>query len=106
MDDAFLQDLVRAAEVAHAREAERVRDLLALTRDSIREAANLGAPIALAEDAWKRGGDFLDRDRLAAARGSCVEAAQRGGDARTRPICDVAGAVGLLAGPLCPSREV
>src|SRR5207249_442657 len=65
LDDAFLQDLVRAAEVAHEREADRVRDLLALTRDSIREAANLGASIALAEDAWKRGGDFLDRDRLA-----------------------------------------
>src|SRR5206468_1712830 len=59
LDDAFLQDLVRAAEVAHGREADRVRDLLALTRDSIREAANLGASIALAEDAWKRGGDFL-----------------------------------------------
>src|SRR5213076_3026137 len=27
MDDAFLQDLVRAAEVAHAREADRVREL-------------------------------------------------------------------------------
>src|SRR5207244_3902409 len=86
LDDAFLQDLVRAAEVAHGREADRVRDLLALTRDSIREAANLGRSIALAEDAWKRGGDFLDRDRLAAARESFVEAAQRVEDARIRRI--------------------
>src|SRR6184192_4559683 len=89
LDDAFLQDLVRASEVAHSREADRVRDLLAFTRDSIREAANLGASIALAEDAWKRGGDFLDRDRLAAARESFVEAAQRVEDARIRRIRDV-----------------
>src|SRR5216117_1994295 len=78
MDDAFLQDLVRAAEVAHAREADRVRELLALTRDSIREAANLGASIAMAEDAWKRGGDSLDRDQLSAARESFVEAGHAG----------------------------
>ncbi|HVG36291.1 MAG TPA: hypothetical protein VNA10_01030, partial [Thermoplasmata archaeon] len=94
MDDAFLQDLVRAAEVAHAREAERVRDLLAITRDSIREAANLGASIALAEDAWKRGGDDLDRDRLAAARESFVEAGQRAEDARLRRIREVEESVG------------
>src|SRR5256885_293416 len=61
IDDVVLRDLVRASEGAHSREAERVRDHLALTRDAIREAANLGASIALAEDAWKRGADFLDR---------------------------------------------
>src|SRR5207247_2151712 len=61
IDDTVLRDLVRASEGAHSREAERIRDHLALTRDAIREAANLGASIALAEDAWKRGADFLDR---------------------------------------------
>src|SRR5436189_1531791 len=49
-DETLLRDLVRAAEAAHAREADRVRDLLASTRDGIREAANLGASVALAED--------------------------------------------------------
>src|SRR2546421_1174416 len=66
-DEALLQDLVRAAEAAHAREANRVRDLLASTRDGIREAANLGASVALAEDSWKRPADFLARHQLAAA---------------------------------------
>jgi hypothetical protein len=106
MDDAFLQDLVRAAEVAHAREAERVRDLLAITRDSIREAANLGASIALAEDAWKRGGDDLDRDRLAAARESFVEAGQRAEDARLRRIREVEESVGLVSDHIALARNV
>src|SRR6266702_5943798 len=106
MDDAFLQDLVRAAEVAHAREAERVRDLLALTRDSIREAANLGASIALAEDAWKRGGDDLDRDRLAAARESFVEAGQRAEDARLRRIREVEESIGLVSDHIALARNV
>src|SRR2546427_361592 len=106
MDDAFLQDLVRAAEVAHAREAERVRDLLAVTRDSIREAANLGAPIALAEDAWKRGGDDLDRDRLAAARESFVEAGQRAEDARLRRIREVEESIGLVSDHIALARNV
>lgn len=106
MDDAFLRDLVRAAEVAHAREAERVRDLLAVTRDSIREAANLGAPIALAEDAWKRGGDDLDRDRLAAARESFVEAGQRAEDARLRRIREVEESIGLVSDHIALARNV
>src|SRR2546421_9778229 len=106
VDDAFLQDLVRAAEVAHSREADRVRDLLAFTRDSIREAANLGASIALAEDAWKRGGDFLDRDRLAAARESFVEAAQRVEDARIRRIRDVEESIGFVSDHIGLARHV
>src|SRR5207244_13162488 len=74
IDDVVLRDLVRASEGAHSREAERVRDHLALTRDANREAANLGASIALAEDAWKRGADFLDRGRLRASRETLPEA--------------------------------
>src|SRR5437899_9390666 len=106
MDDAFLQDLVRAAEVAPAPDAARVRDLLAVTRDSIREAANLGAPIALAEDAWKRGGDDLDRDRLAAARESFVEAGQRAEDARLRRIREVEESIGLVSDHIALARNV
>src|SRR3989442_2236491 len=97
LDDAFLQDLVRAAEVAHSREADRVRDLLAFTRDSIREAANLGASIALAEDAWKRGGDSLDRDRLAAAGGGFLQARPRRGDARIRRSREGEASIGVLS---------
>src|SRR5213083_2006267 len=106
MDDAFLQDLVRAAEVAHAREADRVRELLALTRDSIREAANLGASIAMAEDAWKRGGDSLDRDQRSAARESFVEAGQRAEDARLRRIREVEESVGFVSDHIALARNV
>jgi hypothetical protein len=93
VDDVLLRDLVRASESAHRREAERVRDALAVTRDAIREASNLGAPVAFAEDAWRRGADFLDRDRLAAARESFVEAGQRTEDARHRRVQEVVESV-------------
>jgi len=106
VDDPLLRDLVRAAEAAHKREAERVRDFLALTRDGIREAANLGAPVAFAEDAWRRGADFLDRDRLAAARESFVEAAQRAEDARRRRIREVEESVESVSDHIELARNV
>jgi hypothetical protein len=105
-DDALLRDLVGASEKAHGREAERVRDLLALTRDAIREAANLGASVALAEDAWKRGADFLDRDRLAAARESFVDAAQRAEESRRRRIREVEESVGSVSDHIVLARNV
>src|SRR5712691_1062427 len=105
-DEALLQDLVRAAEAAHAREANRVRDLLASTRDGIREAANLGASVALAEDSWKRAADFLDRDQLAAAREGFVESANRAGDARRRRIREVEESIGSVADHIEVARNV
>jgi len=101
-----LRDLVRAAEAAHAREADRVRDLLASTRDGIREAANLGASVALAEDSWKRAADFLDRDQLAAAREGFVESANRAGDARRRRIREVEESIGSVADHIEVARNV
>ncbi|TLZ74829.1 MAG: hypothetical protein E6K14_02385 [Methanobacteriota archaeon] len=105
-DDALLGDLVRAAGDAHAKEADRVRELLAQTRDAIREAANLGASVALAEDAWKQGADFLDRHRLASARESFVEAGRRAGDARSRRIEEVEGLVPAVADHIELARNV
>src|SRR5437867_1802189 len=105
-DETLLRDLVRAAEAAHAREADRVRDLLASTRDGIREAANLGASVALAEDSWKRAADFLDRDQLAAAREGFVESANRAGDARRRRIREVEESIGSVADHIEVARNV
>ena len=105
-DETLLRDLVRAAEAAHAREANRVRDLLASTRDGIREAANLGASVALAEDSWKRAADFLDRDQLAAAREGFVESANRAGDARRRRIREVEESIGSVADHIEVARNV
>src|SRR5438309_355308 len=96
----------RASGGAHSREAERIRDHLARTRHAIREAANLGASIALAEDAWKRGADFLDRGRLRAARESFLEAAQRADDARARRIRDVEDSVGSVSSHIELARNV
>ncbi|MGI0149849.1 MAG: hypothetical protein ACREDF_10010, partial [Thermoplasmata archaeon] len=106
VEDPLLRDLVRAAEAAHQREAERVRDFLALTRDAIREAANLGAAVAFAEDAWRRGADFLDRDRLPAAREIFVEAAQRADDARRRRIRDVEESIESVSDHIELARNV
>src|SRR2546428_794851 len=105
-DETLLRDLVRAAEAAHAREANRVRDLLASTRDGIREAANLGASVALAEDSWKRAADFLDRDQLAAAREGFVESANRAGDARRRRIREVEESIGSVSDHIEVARNV
>src|SRR6267378_4322123 len=105
-DDAVLGDLVRAAEGAHGTESERVRNLLALTRDAIREAANLGASVALAEEVWKRGADFLDRGRLRAARESFLEAAQRADDARAHRIRDVEDSVRSVSDHIELARNV
>lgn len=106
VDDSLLWNLVRTAESAHRRESERLRDLLAGTRDTIREAANLGAPVAFAEDAWRRGADFLDRDRLAAARESFVEAAQRADEARSRRMREVIESVRSVRDHIDLARNV
>src|SRR5437762_616681 len=102
----LLVDLVRASESAHAREAERVREHLAGTRDAIREAANLGASVALAEDAWNRGADFLDRGRLRAARESFQEASQNAEDARLLRIREVEDSVDAVSGHIELARNV
>ncbi len=106
VDEKLLHDLVRASESAHAREAERVREHLAGTRDAIREAANLGASVALAEDAWNRGADFLDRGRLRAARESFQEASQNAEDARLLRIREVEDSVDAVSGHIELARNV
>ena len=105
-DDGVLQELVQASEIAHARESERVRDLLAATRDAIREAANLGASIALAEQSWNLGADFLDRGRLRAARESFLEATRRAEDARNHRIQEVEDSVESVSNHIELARNV
>ncbi len=105
-EESVLGDLVRAAEAAHAKESDRIRESLAQTRDSIREAANVGGSVGLAEDAWKRGVDFLDRDQLVEARESFVEAAQRASDARNRRIREVEESLESVAHHIELARNV
>src|SRR5256885_447633 len=89
---------------------DRVEDLLVQARKRFQErrfeAANLGASIALAEDAWKRGADFLDRGRLRAARESFLEAAQRADDARAHRIREVEDSVGSVSDHIELARNV
>lgn len=105
-DDAVLRDLVRAAERAHVTESGRLQEFLAKSRDAIREAANLGASVGFAEDAWKRGADFLDRDQLAAARESFVEAGESAEEARSRRIREVEESIDFVAGHIELARNV
>lgn len=105
-EDSVLQELVRAAEVAHWAESDRIQDLLVQARDAIGEAANFGASVGLAEDAWKRAADFLDRDQLAAARESFVEAAQRAADARGRRVHEVEESLDSVGDHIALARNV
>jgi len=105
-DESVLSELVRAAELAHGREAERIREALADARDAIREAANLGASVTMAEDAWRRGADTLDRGQLAAARERLSDAMTHAGEARTRRIREVEESLESVADHIALARNV
>ena len=105
-DESVLSELVRAAELAHGREAERIREALADARDAIREAANLGASVTMAEDAWRRGADTLDRGQLAAARERLSDAMTHAGEARTRRIREVEESLASVADHIALARNV
>lgn len=105
-DDSALAELVRAAEEAHRREAERIRETLAEARDAIREAANLGASVAMAEDAWRRGTDALDRGQLAAARETLSDALARAAEARDRRVREVEESLESVADHIALARNV
>jgi hypothetical protein len=105
-DESVLAQLVRSAEAAHEREAERIRETLAEARDRIREVANLGGSVALAEDVWRRGSDALDRGELAASREALAEAIAQADEARTRRIREVEDSLESVADHIVLARNV
>ena len=105
-DETVLQDLVKAAQTAHGRDASRVRADLADVRDAIREAANIGASVANAEADWRRASDLLDRGDLRAARETADAAGRAAAEARDRRIQDVTDALASIEDAIALARNV
>jgi len=64
--------------------AAYLREQLAATRDAIHEAANLGALVSPAEDAWRTATDSLDNGRIAEAEDDLALASHLAAEARRR----------------------
>lgn len=83
-----------------------LRDQLAATQDSIHEAANLGAPVAAAEDAWTSAGEALDRGLLRETEGQLVRASRLAEEARNRRIRDIEGSLSSIDDHILLARAV
>lgn len=79
---------------------------MAATRDAIREAANLGAAVGAAEDAWKRAADSLEREDLSLAEREVERASTLASDARTRRIKEISESVSAVADHITAARKV
>ncbi len=85
---------------------DRARDRLVATRDGIREAANLGAGIGAAEDAWKEAAQALERKDLSRAESELDRASQLATEARERRIREIDGALGAVEDHIAAARKV
>ncbi len=86
--------------------AEQARARLATTRDAIREAANLGAGVGAAEDAWKRAADSLERRDLAQAERALARAEILATEARDRRIKEIDDALSTVEDHISAARKV
>lgn len=86
--------------------ADRTRDRLAESRDAIREAANLGAAVGAAEDAWKRSAESLEREELGVAEREADRAATLAAEARTRRIKEIGESVSAVEDHITAARKV
>lgn len=101
-------DIVREMEILVGKgpAAERARDRLAATRDAIREAANLGAGVGAAEDAWKAGAQALERRNLSRAEAEFNRTAQLATEARERRIREIEDALSAVDDHISAARKV
>ncbi len=102
------EDIVREMEVREGKGpvADRARDRLVATRDAIREAANLGAAVGAAEDAWKGATQALERKDLAAADAQLDRASQLATEARERRIREIDEALSAVEDYISAARKV
>ncbi len=100
--------IVREAEARAGKgpAADRARERLAETRDAIREAANLGAAVGAAEDAWKRAADSLEHQDLPGAERDLDRAASLASDAEARRIREIGDAVAAVEDHIAAARKV
>lgn len=102
--DAILREMEARAGKGPA--ADRARDRLATTRDTIREAANLGAGVGAAEDAWKRAAESLERRDLSQAETALDRAAVLAAEARERRIKEIDDALSTVEDHISAARKV
>ncbi len=87
-------------------DAPRIQEELAATRDLIHEAANLGAAVGVAEDAWNDAAQALGSEDYRAARERLTLAARRATEARERRIRDIEEGMGALEDHITLARKV
>ncbi|MEK6987871.1 MAG: Rho termination factor N-terminal domain-containing protein [Candidatus Thermoplasmatota archaeon] len=87
-------------------EAERLRQELAATRDSIREASNLGASVGAAEEVWMAAVESLDRGGYEEAGELLERAARRTTEARERRIREIEDTLSSIEDHIALARNV
>lgn len=102
--DAILEEI--AARVGRGPAADFTSERLAATRDAIREAANLGAGVGAAEDAWKAAAHSMEQGKLDDAEGHLGRAARLAAEARERRIKEIDAALSSVADHIAAAQKV
>ncbi len=102
--DPIVQEMqVRAGKGAAM---DRARERLVATRDAIREAANFGAAVGAAEDAWRSATDALENRDLPQTDAELDRASQLATEARERRIHDIDAALSAVEEHITGARTV
>ncbi len=101
-------EILREVQMGKAAEPEADQALAqyAAVRDTIREAANLGAAIGGAEDAWKKAGESLEHGDLASADESLARASRLATEARHRRIKEIEAALSSIGDHVSAAKAV
>lgn len=83
-----------------------LREELAATRDAIREAANIGAAVRVAEDFWRAAADALEQGRGSEARDHLEVVARRTTEAHDRRVREIETALSVVSENIARAREV
>ncbi|HYM40649.1 MAG TPA: hypothetical protein VEY12_11020 [Thermoplasmata archaeon] len=86
--------------------ASQTGERLAATRDAIREAANLGAAVGAAEDAWKAAAQAVEEGNLAPAEEDLARASRLAAEARERRIKEIEAALSTVADHIGAAQKV
>ncbi len=100
----ILADLEGARE--EVPEPEGLREHFAATRDSLHEAANLGADVGPAEEAWKAAAESLERREYEDAQAHLERAARGAITARERRVRELEGTLSSVEDHIVLARNV
>jgi hypothetical protein len=101
------RDVLEELDRGHAQSLEAsFADRLARIRDSIREAANIGALVGPAEEAWRSAGDLTDRGRRRDAEDQLARAALLLSEARARRMRELEETLATIEDHILLARAV